>query len=482
MKKLKVGIVSFTDPRAVRGIDEINRSNIAAQNRLSASLRKEGVTCIVPLKASCVDGKKTAEVAIRKFLSQDVDALVFGCWKWTDPMLAVDIARRVDKPILLYGDNNEASTPLGCIAAVGAALWEIAPTYNAASHARIVGDFQETAAWARGVGAVSMLRKQSLLLWGGSYCLKMPHLEDDPSALKSFLVGDILTEDQYFLIDGAEKILRSGKKRIADFINWLKNGGTTIEYDGGCATAVNLKRQVALYLSARDRLVELEAENIGGVSIKCQPALSERYGVTGCLLPAFIPFGEDSEGPRDALPTVCEGDIKGLVSSMLLRNIAGGTPPGFGDIRHVRQDGRLQLLVSNCGAASAHYADVSGSTRDKLSRIKLKAQCQGAGGCAVGYSGPGFGAATLARLIRCEGEYIMQYVVGESIDISDETAGRLGWGDMWPLSLFDINLDIADFASRMGSNHYSFVPGDYGSELIYACRAAGIKTEDLGSL
>lgn len=479
MEKYRTGIVSFSDPRAVEGIDGINRMNVAAQKKLAAALRKEGFECVTPLPGGCVDGSVAAEKAVKKLLARDVDVLIFGCWKWTDPMLAVEIARRVDRPLLLIGDDDESSTPLGCIAAVGAALWEIAPTRNSARHERIIGDFALAARWARGAAALSRLRRQSLLLWGGSYCLKMPHLEDDPSALKSFLVGDILTEDQYFLIAGAEEIIAAQKKRISGFIRWLEKNGASIEYDGGRSTPGNLERQAALYLAARDRLCELADENIGGVSIKCQPALSEKYGVTACMIPAFIPFGEDAEGRRDALPAVCEGDIKGLVTSMLLSNASGGAPPGFGDIRHVRRDGRPHLLVSNCGAASVHYANPGGSARGKISALRLSAQCQGAGGCAVGYAGPGFGAATLARLIRREGRYAMQYVAGESVDISKETIYKLGWGSMWPLSLFDIGLDIGDFVSRMGSNHYSFVPGDVTAELIFACCAAGIETENL---
>jgi len=477
MEKFKIGIVSFTDPRAVKGIEGINRRNLAYQEELERFLKREGMKCIAPLKGRCVDGKPAAEEAIRRFSSEDVDALVFGCWKWTDPMLAVDISRRVDRPVALVGADDEASTPLGCIAAVGAALWEIAPHENALKHGRFLGDYERLAKWARGVGSVSHLKRQSLLLWGGSYCLKMSHLEDDPSALKSFLVGDILIEDQYFLVDGAEKMLKKNPQRVKRFMRWLEKAAMEVRYDGKMSRPEVLERQVALYLAARDRLTALEAERIGGISVKCQPALSEQYGVTGCLIPSFFPFAEDAEGGRTVVPATCEGDIKGLITSMLLQSIAGGVPAGFGDIRHISIEGKNHLIISNCGGASAYYACPGKSPQQAMRGVYLRPQCQGNAGCAVGYMGPSFGTATLARLMRREGEYIMQTVVGSSAQVDENLVARLGWGDTWPVSLFDIDLDLASFVETMGSNHYSFVPGDYSEELEYACSAAGISVE-----
>ncbi len=478
MEKIKIGVVSFTDPRAVEGIDDINRQNIEYQEKLVGYLNRKGFKCYQPLKKRCVDSREASGEAIKKFRNEDVDLMVFGCWKWTDPMLAVDISRRVDVPLALVGADDETSTPLGCIAAVGAALWEIAPNENALNHARIIGDYDEVAAWARAAGALSKLKKQSMLLWGGSYCLKMSHLEDDPSMLKSFLIGDILIEDQYFLIDGAESILQK-PARVKKFIKWMQKSGTEISFDGKRARPEVLDKQVALYLAARDRLEQVSGENIKGISLRCQPALSEKYGITGCLIPAFMPFGEDAEGPREVIPATCEGDIKGLLTSMLLCNMTGGTPPGFGDIRHIKINGKMMLIVSNCGGASVYYSCPGGCTGDVMSGVYLRPQCQGAAGCAVGYAGPAFGVTTLSRLIRRDGEYIMQYAVGESVGVDQELVGRLGWGDTWPVSLFDIDFDLKRFTRMMGSNHYSFVPGDYSGELEYFCSITGIQMENL---
>ncbi|HOX27722.1 MAG TPA: fucose isomerase [bacterium] len=479
MEKTRVGLVSFTDPRAVKGIGRINKENLRYQNELSIFLKNAGFECFEPFKDKCVNSRSLSDKAAAEFLAADVAAMVFGCWKWTDPMLAVGIARKVDRPIMLAGADDEESTPLGCIAAIGAALWEIAPNSNALNHNRVIGDYERIAKWAAGVGALGKLKESSLLLWGGSYCLKMSHLEDDSSKLKSFLVGDILIEDEYFLVDGAERILNKQHARIRKFLKWLKQNKTETTFDGGRARPEVLERQIALYLAARDRLDDLKEEHISGVSVRCQPALSERYGVTGCIIPSLMPFGEDSEGMRTVVPATCEGDIKGLITSVLLQNIKRGTPPGFGDIRHLNVDDKMMLIVSNCGGASAYYAAPGAGTAAAMSKTYFRPQCQGAAGCAVGYMGPSFGKATLARLMRKNGEYKMQYAVGTSVDVDELIIRRLGWGDTWPVSLFDIDLNLADFTSSMGSNHYSFVPGDVSAELGYACAAAGIRMEKI---
>lgn len=473
MEKLKIGVISFTDPRGVKGIAAIDRYNMACQERLVKGLRGAGFEVAAPSREP-VRSRTAAAGAAMKLQAAGVHALVLGCWKWTDPMLAVDVVRRVNRPVCLAGEQDETSTALGCMAAVGAALWEIAPNDAALRHARALGAPGDVAQWARGAAALSWLREKAILLWGGSYCLKMAHLDDDPSCLKSFLIGDILVEDQYHLIAGAEKILAAKKSRADVFVKWLKSNGAEFALDKKMATPDSLRRQAALYLAARDRLTALADEGIAGVSVKCQPALSEAYGVTGCMIPAFMPFGEDSEGARAGVATTCEGDIKGLITSLMLQRITG-IPPGFGDIRNIKVDGRDCLIISNCGAASVYYAALSGKVDKTLPALRFAGQCQGASGAAVGYSTPAFGAATIARLARINGEYIMQYMRAESVEVTPAIIRRLGWGDVWPVSLFDIGIDALTFASAVASNHFSFVPGDVTTELKTLCDQAGIE-------
>ncbi|MEW6200584.1 MAG: fucose isomerase [bacterium] len=476
-KRVKVGIVSFTDTREVAGIDVINRRNLKYQSSLASYMRKGGFDVVEAVGRQNVNSKRLAAEAAHRLLAEEVDCVAIGCWKWTDPMLVVELVRRIGCPVMLVGVNDPDATALGCIAAVGAALWEIAPGDNALRHERCLTGFDRVSCWARGAGALTRLRRSSILLWGGSYCLKMPHLEDDNSYLKSFLIGDILNEDQYVLIRGADELLKSNMNRITKFINKCEGKGMMMAFDARMFTPDALRRQVALYLAAKDRLKELALdENIAGVSVKCQPEISEVYGVTACTIPAFVPYTEDAEGRKPLYAAVCEGDIKGLITSVALQFMSG-KPAGFGDIRTLKADGREHLVISNCGGASIYYSRLAGRFAEDAAGVDMSAQCQGASGGAVGYRSPGFGEVTVARLIRIAGEYRMQYAVGNAVETKQEWLNQLGWGSMWPITVIDIGLDLEDFVSRVSSNHFSFIPGDFSGEIEFFCSAAGIEVE-----
>ena len=487
----KVGFVSFSDPRPVKGSDATNQANIACQKSILDAFRKAKLDAVVPFPDSCITERGMVKQALATFSAEGIHALVLGCWKWTDPMLAVETAQRANVPVCLVCTSDETLTGMGCLSAIGASLWEIDANNYCRSHARIIDDFDAAVSWVRGVSAIEDLRRRSIMLWGGSYCLKMEHLRDDPAALKGYLIGDVLVEGQYLLIRRAERMASEQPERVEKFIAWLEKGGASIVYDRKMLTPESLRRQIALYLAARDRLAELAAEDIAGVSVRCQPELSVEYGVTGCLLPAFLPFAEDSEGTRTPIATTCEGDIKGLITSLMLERIHGSAPAGFGDIRNlaVRRTpgvrgagavrGKQHLLISNCGGASAFYAANSFDPKRVLPELRFRGQCQGASGAAVGYSGKPEKIATICRIIRKAGNYSMQMATGTMVKVADREVQRLGWGSMWPLSLFDIELDLPTFIEKIGSNHYSFVPGDHVRAVEYACKLLDMPIEKL---
>jgi L-fucose/D-arabinose isomerase len=420
--------------------------------------------------------RNSADVSycVGEFRRADTECVVLGTWKWTDPMLAVGMARTLDLPTLLYCESDVNWTGIGLMSAVGAGLWEIASSHSTLNHTRIRADKDKAVAWAKGVGALQKLRKSRLMLWGGSYCLRMEHLQDDVSKLKSFLVGDILNESEYLLIRRAEDIKKNNPEEIDGFIKWLESGGAQFRYDSKMLTSESIRGQIALYLAARKRLSELEGENIAGVSIHCQPALSEEYGVTGCALPAFLPFGSDHRGEQAIINTVCEGDIKGLISSSMLSLVHGSAPAQFGDIREIEVKGKRMLVISNCGAASIYYAANSTDPKKVLPKVRVNPQCQGASGAAFGYYGIAEDKVTVARLVRIAGEYMLHIGIGRTVDVTKDMSDALVWGAVWPLNVIDLDWDIDRFVDIMGSNHYSMIPGDLSAELGYLAAEANI--------
>ncbi|MDD3925567.1 MAG: fucose isomerase [bacterium] len=479
MERTRIGLISFTDPRSVDLASEAVGHETASQRRLAEALSAAGMNVVQPFDGP-VNSLGQVNAAVQAMKSADIDCLVLGCWKWTDPMLAVEAVRRLDVPVMLYTDPEESFTGLGCLSAIGASIWEIAPHTNARNHTRCYGDTERLIRWARGVGAYRRLRNSAILLWGGSYCLRMEHLQDDPSRLKSFLIRDILIEDQYMLIRRAEDIMKNNAHEVDRFIGWLRDNGVDIRCDGGRLDDRVLTTQAAFYLAARQRLSELADEGIAGISIKCQPELSDEYGVTACFLPAFLPFPADHAGPQPIVTAACEGDIKGLITSVLMNFIRPDVPATFGDIRDIVIDGRHHLVIANCGGASVYYARNSSVPAETLPGVRIAPQCQGKAGGAVGYLGRAT-EMTVARLGRIAGEYVMYLGAGRAVDVQPEMLERMKWGASWPHVIIDLNLDMDRFVDEVVSNHYSFIEGNIVAEMEYACAAAGIKVRRMGS-
>jgi len=473
-----VALVSFTDPRRT-GFEEEREQYLRERHQaMAATLTAAGLRVLDPMASakdptdSAFGLRTTAETmqAAQAIKAGGADCLVIGCWHWTEPMLPLALVRETDIPVMLFTEDDPTWAGAVNLSAVGASLWEVGSNRHARTHARALGEPQRVVRWAVGVGAMQRLRRSALLLWGGSYCLRMEHLQDDIPTLKARFVGDVLQEGQYSLICGAERILAEEPARVEHFIAWLVDGGAKVVYDERMLTEDSFRRQVALYLASRDRLAELSGEPIVGVSIHCQPELSVDYGVTACMLPAFLPFAADAEGPRQALPTVCEGDIKGLLTCCLLDQLGTGAPPLFGDLKYL---GEEYLIISNCGASSVFYAANSWDPAQVLPKLTIQGQCQGESGGAVGYNGLA-GPVTLARLVRIGGEYLMQLGRGRSLEITPAVTRSILWGKMWPHVAISLGVPRELLVNAVGSNHYSALPGDHTSAVEHACREAGI--------
>jgi L-fucose isomerase-like protein len=213
-----------------------------------------------------------------------------------------------------------------------------------------------------------------------------------------------------------------------------------------------------------------KGERIIGTSIKCQPELSVDYGITPCLLPAFLPYAFDHEGPKAIIPTVCEGDIKGLLTSTFLFALNNEIPPLFGDLKIVNDD---YFVIANCGAASAYYGGLSNKPEKTLPSCTLAAQCQGAAGGSFGYRTPATDEdITYARLIRLDTNYIMQYGTGNIVALKDNQ--KMGWGKTWPHTAIKMKVSVESLIKAIGTNHLSLMPGNYTEELKHVSKILGI--------
>ncbi len=479
-----IAVATFTDPRKTSLSLEREKALMEKHLNLIKTLKESGFevfdvneaigkySAFEEGKNFGIDSKNDAFSAAKLINGSGASGVILGMWHWTESNLVTLVAKEVDKPLLLYTDDDPAWAGSTCITSVGASLWESAVNYHALHHTRIKGDLEKVRAWVKAVEATSKLSKKSLLLFGAPYTLGMEHLMDDLPRLKRF-IGDFLMLDQYLIVKKAEEMLKSGDEKIEEFFKWLLEK-SNVKFDDSMLTQEVLKKQIALYLAAKEIYEEYKDE-VSGVSIKCQPELSEVYGITACLIPALFPFSLDAMGEKEVIPATCEGDVKGTISSALLFYLSG-KPPLFGDIKYV--DDEL-VMIANCGASSLYYAKLSKNPEENLKATTVQGQCQGASGGALTYRTPK-AELTVARLIRVGGEYYLLYFLGEGLEIGEEIEQKLKWGKQWPHTAVKNPLDKETFISIMGANHLSAVPGDFREELKFVAKLWGIKAINLG--
>lgn len=480
-----LALLTFTDPRKTSLSIERERALMEKHQNLINELKKEGFEVLDVNKELKkyeafekgqnfgIDDKDEVFEASKFINSNEVSGIILGLWHWTESNLVTLLAKETNKPLLLYADDDISWAGTTCVTSVGASLWESAVNFYALHHVRLKGDLEKLKAWGRAVEAIAKLSKKSLLVWGAPYTLGMEHLMDDLPRLKRF-IGDLLLLDQYLIVRKADSMLSDEKKRVKveEFVDWL-NKKAKVKYDNVMLTQEALRRQIAIYLAAKEIYEEYKSE-VAGVSIKCQPELSEVYGVTACLIPALFPFNLDVKGEKEVIPATCEGDIKGTISSILLYYLSG-KPPLFGDIKYV--DDEL-ILIANCGASSLYYARLSENPEENLRYTTIQGQCQGKSGGALTYRTPKT-TLTVTRLIRIDGEYYLLYFLGEGVEIGEEIEQKLKWGKQWPHTAIKNPLDKNTFLQIMGANHLSAVPGDYREELRFIAKLWGIKAVNL---
>ncbi len=491
--KPRVAILTFTDAREEGIADEsVERFLRARQRELGSFLGGNGIEVVDPLARLRPEGTrwyglrsvKEVDSVAAALQGQRIDALVVGAWTWSPPMFIKELIRKLPRPLLYYTENDPMSGNLSQLAATCSSLMDWSVNDYARRHERNFGDRQAMLHWIRGAAAVSAMRESALLLWGGSYAVKMDQLQDDYTRLKSFMVRDVLMEDQYVLVKRAEAIRRDSPQRIERFLAWATGQGLTVTRDSRMVTEEALGKQTALLLAARDRLAELEEENVRGVSIKCQPEIYAEYGVNACTLPAFLAFPENEQGAQRVYPTVCEGDTKGLLTAMLLHRIVPPVPPAFGDLVSVADD---HVEFANCGAGSLFWAANSGKARLALRRVEAVANIHGTSGAAFNYFGVEAPAVTVARLTRIDGTYYMQHGAGRELDARSFLAEKLGdrepshLGGTWGKVVVDLGVRPENFVKVIGANHLHATLGDVTAEIEAACRLWGIRTVRLDS-
>lgn len=482
---MKVGLVTFDFPLQYRRADVAEKAT-ATDSPLWRLLRARGVDVVAPLAERAAEDprarggiREAADVArcVRELKAAQVECLVIDVFHWSRVALAHQLVNEVDLPTALYANNGEGWNGVPTAAAICGTLRET-PRSRCAALAEPFLDADEGAdlmRWITGASALARMRRSRVILWGGSYGAEMPYTRSDPATLEGRLLAEVMAEQEEVLVGAAREIQRRDGARVDGFLRWLDANGTVVRYDGKMLTNESLSFQVALYLAARDRLAALSDDSIAGAAIKCHYEMSiTSHGCTACLLPAFLPFAHDADGPQSVVPFACEGDLNGLVGVVLLRALNPAVPPLFGDLVAYAKD---HVLLRNCGASSVYWAGRSKDTARNLARVSLEPNLHGRSGAAVHYETPGCdaleagaGGVTFLRFFREGGAFAA--LVGEGQVLAEDRTRP--YADPWPHTRLALGVSPALLFKAVPCNHGSLTEGRLAQEVEVFCAYAGI--------
>ena len=476
----KIALAAFSHPMIYDSTAERERFVQEETKKTGAYLAENGFEVLNLLEQNFAPGNprygisknSEADKYARGIIASGIDAVVISLTQWTNPHLIVSFVKQVSLPCCIYTSGGIDYPGETTAAAAYASMSEssLAPRNCIMLERFREWNKEDMIPWLKGVAAASKLKKSRILSWGGAYGANIPYTRDDDALLEDLLVREIIIESEDVISYPALEMVKSNQARIDRFYQWIVDNGVKLQFDGKMLTRESLNLQIAQYLAARDRLKEMAEENIVSVSIKCHFETSTScLGCTECLIPAFLPFGEDNEGQRDIVPVACEGDIKGALTEAILCMLNPGVPPLFGDvIVHTDE----HITIANCGSSSVYWADPSG-VRNALSKVSILPQLHGRSGGAVRYlSAPG--EVTAARFFRFKGKYYMYMGLGRIHDQTEYTKST--HGVHWPQTLltFDSVSHYEIFRS-VPSNHMVLTSGNSIKELEWFCRYNGIK-------
>lgn len=479
-KQIRVGVVTFSHAPEYDSTTEREEYVRSEHDTLCTFLAENGFEVVAPLREYRqgevyprygISNVRDVEYCIDSLKNNKVDCVIIHLSQWIRVALAVTLLKEMDVPSALYADSDDRWAGEVTASAVAASTFESAYSKNLLLLERFrTSEKDDVLYWLKGAGALQAMKKGRLIAWGGTYGADIPWTRDDEAILENIFIKEIIHEQELVLIEGARKMMKDAPARIDTFIRWLQDNNVTIRFDKQMLTDDALRFQIGQYFSAKDRLQELQDEHVLGVSIKCHFEVSTNcIGCTECLIPGFLPFGEDSEGHKGIVPVACEGDLKGLLSLVMLHGIKPDIPPLFGDMIYFKKS---NMLMSNCGASSVYWAGRSNDRKVSLPKVSLLPQVHGKSGSTVHYITPG-GDITLARLFRVKGQYLMYLGVGRVSD--DPSEVKMREGAPWPQTYVVFDADPYLLYKSSPCNHGCATEGDVTKEVEAFCRYAGVR-------
>jgi len=393
-----------------------------------------------------------AEIVAERFIKEKVEALfVPHCNFGTEGAVGL-LAKRVAKPVLLWGPRDEAPLPDGTrlrdtqcgLFATSKVLRRLGVPFTYIVNSRVDDavferGFREFLAAASAANSFLGARIGQVSTRPGDFWTVMVN---EGELLEKWGVQVVPTT----LVDIVRAVEKKSKAPTSKLKSVVASFKKKASFKGISPGAVAKMAGLRLALEEWAR-----AERLDAIALQCWSALQDALGI----MPCFV----HGELTAAGLPVSCETDIHGALSSLLLQSAAFfSTPTFFADltIRHPQNDNAE--LLWHCGCFPAELAE-EGAPRKISGHYILPKPVSGLGEWQLRK-----GDVTIARMDADRGEYSL--FIGEARGIEGPfTRGTYLWVETsnWPL--WEQKLIYGPYI-----HHVSSIYGRLAPILYEACR------------
>lgn len=386
---------------------------------------------------------------IDRFTAQRIDALFFPHCNFGSENRVAQVAKAMQVPVLLWGPRDDAPDGSGLrsrdsqcgLFATGKVLRRHNVPFTYLTNSWIFGDEWKNGLWRflRMVNVVNSVKNLNILqistrpeAFGSVICNENELIEKFNVHLYPVTLNDVVMKMQAVKKENGQEF-----KETLDFIRSLSCCKDNSKVEEVAALKVAMK-ELALHYNCR------------AIAIQCWTSLQDMLGIMPCFANSML--------TDEGIPTVCETDIHGAITAVMMQAVGlGEGTPFFADVtvRHPENDNGE--LLWHCG-------------NFPYSLAKDSAKC--AVGCSR-YHNDTFGIGewelkdgdlTIARFDGDHGKY--QLLIGEAKTTNGpQNVGSYVWIEVDNWAKWEHKLVEGPYI-----HHVCGIYGKYGEILLEACK------------
>lgn len=472
MKKVKVGILTFSDGRKYIH-DDLLAVNRRYQDGLEKALTATGQVEVIAGK-DIIWNQETAQREARALMAQGCDLTIFNYAIWCFPHLSAIATRFAPGPYLLFCNLNPSEPGMvGMLAAAGT-MDELGLSYS-----RIWGDIDDpdvlakVMSFIKAAGAVSQLKGQTYGLFGGRPLGMYTAVSNLDQWMNEFGL-DVEHIEQYDVIRFSRDV---DDAKVDAAHKWLEAHVGNIAYDGNVLTPEKLKLQIRSYYAVKRIIEEKKLDFVG---FKSHGDLTDHF-VTMDITEAFLNDPYDWDGPKEPFVAATEADMDAALTMQIFK-LMSGEPVLFCDVRHYDEQDDVWCFA-NSGTHATYFAGRSKDPAVNLKNVSFYPEVSyyPAGGASVQHfaaSGP----MTMARFARKKGKYHIAIVPCEFLTFPMDVmkAKAAATTPEWPHAFARLSCSPDEFLSNYPCNHIHGICGHWVDELLHVAKVLGIEARVYG--